>query len=294
MGRMPIPLLLALSGAPAAPLPPAARPLVVGHRGARARFPENTLPAVRHALESGADGVEVDVRVTADDVLVVAHDGTLPPDLCRGPGGRRVPPGVAIRGLSFEALQRYDCGATTNPRFPAQVAVPGTRIPSLAQLLDLLAASDPRAGRRSLLFLELKLDAKGPSLSPAREPYARLVAGLLGERDALGRTVVLSFDHLLLRELRRLEPGLATMPLVESSDDAVAVGRREEAPWIGPRHDRLTPETVGALHAAGVRVFAWTANAPREQERLRDLGVDAIGTDDPAGLVARQAKDAPR
>lgn len=291
---MPIPLLVALAGAPAAPLPPASRVLVVGHRGARARFPENTLPAVRHALEAGADGIEVDVRVTADDVLVVAHDGTLPPDLCTGPGGRRVPPGVAIRGLSFGALRRYDCGAKANPKFPDQKAVPGTPVPSLDELLDLLAAPEPPAARRAILFLELKSAANEPSLSPPRQGFARLVVSLLRERGALGRTIVLSFDHPLLREVRALEPALATMPLVDAPDDLVAVARREEAPWVGPRHGRLTAESVGALHAAGVRVFAWTANAPADQQRLRDLGVDAVGTDDPARLLARQAKDAPR
>ncbi|HYN41343.1 MAG TPA: glycerophosphodiester phosphodiesterase, partial [Thermoanaerobaculia bacterium] len=77
---MPIPLLFLLSGILAPAVPPPPFPLVVGHRGARARFPENTLPALRHALAAGIDGVEIDVRVSADDVLVLAHDATLPPD----------------------------------------------------------------------------------------------------------------------------------------------------------------------------------------------------------------------
>ncbi len=294
MGRMPIPLLVALAGLLVAAVPAAPRVLVVGHRGARARFPENTLPAVRHALEAGADGVEVDIRVTADDVPVVAHDATLPPDLCRAVGGRRVPGGLAIRGLSFEALRRYDCGAAANPAFPDQRAVPGTPIPSLGELLDLLAAPGPPGGRPATLFLELKYEESEPALSPPRDRFARLVVDALKERGFTERTIVLSFDRPLLREVRALEPALATMPLVRDVEDLVAVARREEAPWIGPRHDRLTAGVVAALHAAGVRVFAWTANSPRDQERLERLGVDAVGTDDPAALLARQAKSAPR
>ena len=294
MGRMPIPLLVALAGLLVAAVPEAPRVLVVGHRGARARFPENTLPAVRHALEAGADGVEVDVRVTADDVPVVAHDATLPPDLCRAAGGRRVPGGLAIRGLSFEALRRYDCGADANPAFPDQRAVPGTPIPSLGELLDLLAAPGPPGSRRAILFLELKYDEREPALSPPRDRFARLVVDLLKKRGFTERTIVLSFDRPLLREVRALEPALATMPLVRGSEDLADVARREKASWIGPRQDRVTEEAVSALHAAGVRVFAWTANSPGDQERLARIGVDAVGTDDPAALVARQAGSAPR
>ncbi len=287
MAAMPIALLVALSGAPAPAAPHPARPLVVGHRGARARFPENTLPAIRHALETGAGGVEIDVRVTADDVLVVVHDATLPSDLCRTPDGRRVPAGLAIRGLTLAALRRFDCGAVANPRFPGQRAVPRTPIPTLEEVLDLLDAPEPAGARRATLFLELKHEEDDPSLSPRRAPFARLVVDLLKRRGALGRTLVLSFDHPLLGAVRALEPGLVTVPLVDRDEDLLALARREGASWVGPRHTRLTAAVVQALHAGGVKVFAWTANAPKDQDRLAALGVDAIGTDDPAALVVR-------
>lgn len=288
MWRMPIPLLLVVSAAPAPAVPPL--PLVVGHRGARARFPENTLPALRHALAAGAGGVEIDVRLSADDVPVVTHDATLPPDLCRMPDGRPVPAGLAVRGLSFAALRRFDCGAPTSSRFPDQRAVPGTPIPSLEEVLDLLAGPEPPAARGATLFLELKREEGPPSLSPPREPFARRVAGLLRRRAFTGRTLVLSFDHALLRAVRACDPALRTVPLVDADEDLVALARREEASWVAPRHDRLTAASVAALHAAGVRVFAWTANAPRDQDRLAALGVDAVATDDPERLLGRWAR----
>jgi len=281
-----IPLLVALAGVPGAPVAPLPRPLVVGHRGARARFPENTLPAVRHALEAGADGVEVDVRVTSDGVPVVAHDATLP-DRCRLFDGRPAPPGLAIRGLSFEALRRFDCGAVPDPRFPLQRAVPGTPTPSLDELLALLDAPEPASARAALLFLELKSEESRPSHSPPREEFARLVASRLAARGFARRTLVLSFDHALLRAVRAADPSLVTLPLVDRDEDLVALARREGVAWVGPRHGRLDEAAVAALHAAGVRVFAWTANDRADQERLARIGVDAIGTDDPAPLAAR-------
>ena len=294
MARMPISLLILLSGIPALALPPPPCPLVVGHRGARARFPENTLPALRHALAAGADGVEIDVRVSADNVLVLAHDATLPTDLCRDADGRSVRKGLAIRGLSFEALRRFDCGAVPNPRYPAQRAVPGTPIPSLDEVLDLLAALEPPGARRATLFLELKYEQDAPAFSPPRDLFARLVVDLLRDHGFEDRTIVLSFDHPLLRAVRSLAPALRSMPLVDQNVDLAALARREEASWVGPRHGRLTAASVEALHAAGVKVFAWTANTPRDQDRLAALGVDALGTDDPQALVERWKEGEPR
>lgn len=285
---MPIPLVFAISAISATPAPappPPPRPLVVGHRGARARFPENTLPAVRHALESGADAVEVDVRVTSDDVLVLFHDATIPPGRCRMFDGRPAPAGFAVRALAWEALRTFDCGFLPDPRFPAQRAVPETPPPSLDELLELITTLRP-GDSGPVLFLELKRDAS-PALSPAREPYARLVVDALARRGFAARTVVLSFDHALLGAVRALAPSIATMPLVDHTDDLAVLVRREAAPWIGPRHTLLTPETVAAARAAGARVFAWTVNDPAEQDRLARIGVDAIGTDDPAALVVR-------
>lgn len=280
---MPFPLLVAISAAPAPPPPP--RPLVVGHRGARARFPENTLPAVRHALEAGADAVEVDVRVTSDDVLVLFHDATIPPERCRMFDGRPAPAGFAVRALSFDTLRTFDCGFLPDPRFPGQRAVPETPPPSLDELLELIGTLRPGESG-PVLFLELKRD-EAPALSPAREPYARLAVDALGRRGFAARTVVLSFDHALLRAVRALAPSIATMPLVDRATDLAALARREGAPWVGPRHTLLTPETVAAAHAAGARVFAWTANEAAEQDRLARIGVDAIGTDDPAAFAGR-------
>src|SRR6266568_3328202 len=88
------------------------RILVHGHRGARARRPENTLPAFRYALEQGVDVLELDVAVTRDNVAVVSHDPLLNPAICSGPKL-----GIPIRTLTLDELRAYDCGAKRNPLF---------------------------------------------------------------------------------------------------------------------------------------------------------------------------------
>src|SRR5271156_6099473 len=92
------------------------RILVHGHRGARARRPENTLPAFRYAIEHAVDVLELDVVVTKDNVVVVSHDPVIDAAICSGPKT-----GVAIRSLTLAELREYDCGAKQNPLFAKQV-----------------------------------------------------------------------------------------------------------------------------------------------------------------------------
>src|SRR6266481_3332588 len=111
---------------------PAPRILVHGHRGARAMYPENTIPAFNYAIDAGVDFLEMDVAVTKDNVLVVSHDPHMNPEICTGPH-----PGVAIHELTLRELREYDCGVLKNPHFPKQQPVPGTRVPTLDDVLNL-------------------------------------------------------------------------------------------------------------------------------------------------------------
>src|SRR6266478_9969810 len=97
------------------------RILVHGHRGARARRPENTLPAFQYALDQGVDVLELDVAVTKDNVAVVSHDPLINAAICSGPKT-----GVPIHTLTLAELKAYDCGGKQNPLFATQVPDPGT------------------------------------------------------------------------------------------------------------------------------------------------------------------------
>src|SRR5437588_9586168 len=94
-------LVLAIVTTHAAP-----RILVHGHRGARAIFPENTLPAFEYAIAQGVDVLELDVAVTRDNILVVSHDPTMNPVICSGPREH-----IPIHQLTLDQVREYDCGA---------------------------------------------------------------------------------------------------------------------------------------------------------------------------------------
>ena len=98
--------------------------------------------------------------------------------------------------------------------------------------------------------------------------------------------LVQSFDHRLLRAVRRLDRGLAISALVEGTYlDLVAIARGLGAEWVSPEHLWIDRPMVEALHRAGVRVAVWTVNGEADVARARALGVDAIITDDPEAVV---------
>lgn len=257
------------------PTRPSRRILVHGHRGARAVYPENTIPAFHYAIEAGADAVELDVLATRDDVLVVVHDPRINPEICAGPRPR-----AAIRELTLAELGEYDCGALINPKFSKQQPVPGARIPTLKEVLRLSL-------RGQFHFdIEPKSFPRRPALAPPPDCFARLLADEIAGEGLEQRVVIQSFDFRVLRAVKRLVPEIRIAALWHSLPRPfVSVAESAGADIVSPHFRLITARQVRAAHAAHLEVVPWTANRPREWQRLIDAGVDGIITDDPAGLI---------
>jgi glycerophosphoryl diester phosphodiesterase len=231
--------------------------LLLGHRGAiHPTAPENTLAAVERALRQGADGVEVDVRVTADGVPVCHHD----PSLERTAGDRRA---VAMTGY-------------------AELPWIGShRIPRLSEVVDLVAG-------RGRLVVELK----PPSWPALEAPESVSAVADVLRRNRLDHVSVSSFDRLRLRAFRchglscpTALLGRPAVPLLGIVRQAIQDGHPEVHPHVSSVLAR--PDVVKTAHAHGLRVTSWTVNRAEDLAALRDLGLHAVITDDPA--VARQA-----
>ena len=252
------------------------RLLVSGHRGARAVLPENTIPGFIHAIEAGADAIELDVVATADDVLAVCHDLVLRRSRCLGPPGRRT-----VRRLQWSELARFDCGSLVNPRFPRQKPVPGAGIPSLDDVLRL-------AGLGDFLFqIEVKTIPRMPGSGPPPDRFAELLLERIRAHGLEARVIVQSFDFRVLRALRRLAPGIALAALDQFGLRSFRmIARRSGAGIVAPFRRLATRRKVRLAQAAGIQVIPWTSNTPRDWNRLIRAGVDGIITDDPGGLIA--------
>ena len=106
--------------------------LVHGHRGARARRPENTIPAFRYAIDAGVDALESDMAVTKDGIIVMSHDPVLEPPVCTGPA-----PSAVIHQLTLSQVKEWIAAQCAIRGFATQQLIPGTRMPTLDELLDL-------------------------------------------------------------------------------------------------------------------------------------------------------------
>jgi glycerophosphoryl diester phosphodiesterase len=279
--------LLATSTAIGADTPGRTPVLVIGHRGARAVRPENTPAAFTYALHAGVDAIELDLAVTRDDRLVVVHDPQVNGDLCLGPDGKRITERTAIRALTLAELRRLDCGTLRNPRFPDQVPVPGQRIPTFEEAIALVRGATGPTAATVRLLVEMKTVPGRPDLGPPPNRLANLLVVAVRASGFADRITLQSFDHRVLVAVRALDPTIALSALVGENRlaDPVAVAKAAGAGVLAPHHEWIGVADVRALHEAGIRVLPWTANGAAAWDRLLDLGVDGIITDDPAGLI---------
>lgn len=220
------------------------RPLVIAHRGASRECPENTLPAFLRALELGVDGIELDVHLTRDHVVVVHHDA-VPRVL---PASPRLA-GRAIADLSLDEVRRLKVDDDTG-------------IPTLSEVLEAV-------GDRAEVFIEIK------GLHMEREVVA--CAGEFGQRFAIH-----SFDHRAVKRVRKLAPEFRTGVLLSSyliETDAALTAAGASDCW--QQWELIDDQLVADVHSVGGRVIAWTINSRDRALELGRMRVDGLCSDVP-------------
>jgi glycerophosphoryl diester phosphodiesterase len=239
----------------------ASRVLVIAHRGDSRQAPENTLPAFESAAALGVDFVELDYLASADGVPVVFHDEFLDrtTDACRRWSDRKIP----LAAKTFAQLSGLDAGSWFAPQFI------GTRLSSLEQVL---AAIVPRA----CLMIERK---SGDAAS---------CVALLQSLGALSRVTVHAFDWHFLRECHELAPELLLGALgnKQPNDLILDAARALGASLIGWEAAMLDEPAIAAIHARGLKAWAWTVDDPAEAHRLLAAGIDGLISNVP-GVMQR-------
>jgi glycerophosphoryl diester phosphodiesterase len=243
---------------------------VIGHRGALALAPENTLAAFAAGERCGVDAIEFDVQRSADGVPVVIHDHTLD----RTTNGRG-----AVSVHTFAEIRSLDAGSHFDRRFA------GERVPSLDELLTWAAP------RTVGLMLELKQPSPGTGL-PRDAELARATVELVRERGLLSRTIFISFDHPSLAKVLEFEPRADVGLLTEGPILIDPLAPARALPGARGLHVRwwwVTSELCEAAHAAGMHVHAWGFGRSGTSEvihRLASWGVDSLSADAPDELLA--------
>jgi len=225
--------------------------LTIAHRGASGYAPENTFAAFRKAIAMGAGFIETDLQLSRDARFVAIHDATV---------NRTTNGQGAVHDLTLAELRRLDAGSWFGSEFA------GERIPTLEEVLEFAKKHDV------VFYLELK-----PSGSWGGE-HALISA--LRESSEIARTVVISFDPMILAGVRKIEPTLMTGLLFEGK----IVGPLEKAIEIGARQlvvrgDLVTPRLLKEARERDLQVICWTVNHPRHMRLLAEAGVDGIISD---------------
>lgn len=281
---------------------------IEAHRGGRALRPENTLQSFANALSIGVDTLELDMGVTKDGVIVISHERGLNPDLARDATGAYVPPpGIPFVKLTLAEVESYDVGqirpgSDYAARFPDQKSVPGTRIPTLAQVFALVRRSGNRHVR---LNIETKIDPGHPEESPDPARFVGTVLDLLRTENFADRVTIQSFDWRTLQLVQKQAPTIPTVYLSMQAGDEANVFRDKPSPWTAGfdpmRFGGSVPRTVkaagGAIwsplytdiddaavkeaHDLGLKVVVWTVNDAKAMADLIGMGVDGIISDRP-------------
>ena len=284
-----------------------------GHRGARGLSPENTLPAFATALSLGVTTLELDVGLTADDVVVVMHDRILNPSVARDASGRWLDgPGPSLFSLSFAELGSYDVGRI-DPQsdyargFPRQTPVDGTHPPSLAEVFELTR----KAGNQVVQFnIETKVSPESPGETASAVLFADALIKVVKTYDLEKRVIIQSFEWATLLYVQKVAPSIRTSYLTTQQEwfDNLKAGQPGISAWTaGFDIDQFAGSVPGLVEAAGgdiwspfyrdvnadnlldahnrgLSVIVWTVNEEQEMIRLIELGVDGIISDYPDRL----------
>ncbi len=233
---------------------------IYAHRGSSGTHPENTIAAFKAASDLPVHGIEFDVHMTKDGELVVIHDEKID----RTSNGKGF-----VKDMTLKELEKFDFGEWYSPNFK------GEKIPTLREVLKIFTATHHH------LNIELKSDVF------PYEGMEQKVLSMLDELKLVDRAVISSFNHEMVREVKRLAPGIETAILfmevmIAPHDYAKAIEADALHAFFPTVFRQMGKDAV----ASGKKVRVFTVNEEHYADLLKNVGVDAIFTDYPKKMYS--------
>ncbi|MBA3017843.1 MAG: glycerophosphodiester phosphodiesterase [Proteobacteria bacterium] len=219
--------------------------MIMGHRGAAALEPENTLLSIRKAMEIGVDAVEIDVHLSKDKEIVVMHDSTLD-RTTNGTG--------PVNNYTLSELKKYDAGK-------------GETIPTLQQVMEL-------TDKKVSLVIELK-----------EKDTEKIVVEQIKKNKLEDNVYVISFWHRLVKNVKEMDGNIKTGVLLVGCPVDTSIADRISADVLVMKYTFVDAEFVELSHKNGLKVFIWNIDDPNLVKPFADMGVDGIGSNNPGILV---------
>lgn len=274
--------------------------IVAGATGYGA-WPDNSLEGARECLAAPVDGIEIDVQMTADGVVVAHHDYRLARGSTRLHGEWLAERSTPIKTMTFAELQQYDVGrwrpgSSHFERHPHRAQYDGVHVPSLRDLLTLL---NETAGSKRLIYVEIKTDPQDPADATDAETLTRAVLDEIDAAHYAAHSKIIAFDWKVLRLARARLPDIATAhltvpPQLEHQVKRLADGASPWTDGFDPRDHRgsvfaaikahggeewspyfteVDETTVAAARAAGLKIGPWGLSATADIKRMIALSV---------------------
>ena len=240
-------------------------PLVLAHRGANKRAPQNTIPAFVKAVEFGSDGIETDVHLSKDGEIVICHNYTI--DATSDGKG-------LISDYTCEELKKYDFGSYFSQDFR------GVTLPTINELLDVV---------KDMKLINIEI--KPPK---TKNDLVKKTIETVHNYGISDSVIISCFDPECIRESKEIDPGIRTGLLYEDDDlgkEIMSFGVEKYCAQLNanaahPMCELITEDEVKRLHALGMAVNVWTVNEKEDILRLTEWGCDALISDVPDYVIS--------
>lgn len=263
----------------------------VGHRGARGLMPENTIPAFKKGIETGANTIEFDVHITKDHQVVVYHDASFDPAYTTMPDGTDIPASArkqyTFYQMNYADIRKFIIGEKDYPAFPEQQRLK-TYAPLLSEMIDSIETfTQAHHLAPTIYLLEIKSGANSDGVEqPAPEEYMNIMMGILKPylKALQGRLIIQSFDIRPLQVLHRTHPSIPLGFLTGDKNKSVAENIEAMGfvpAFYNPHFSLVTPELLKTCHDKKMKVLPWTVEKIDKMQQLKTMGVDGLITDYP-------------
>ena len=261
-----------------------------GHRGCRGLMPENTIPAMVHAIGLGVTTLEMDICFSKDKKAFLSHEPFFNHEITTQPDGNFIDEkdekSYNLYQMSYDSITKYDVGMKPHPRFPQQQKMKAVK-PLLADVFTAIK-KEMMTRRRPFPYynIETKTNPATDNIyHPAPAEFVELLMAVIKENQMEDFVIIQSFDFRTLQYLHQHYPNIKTAMLIEDYDkrsiEAQLAALGFTPTIYSPAYVLATEEVIKKCHQQNIQIIPWTVNDKKEIDRLKALGVDGIISDYP-------------
>jgi glycerophosphoryl diester phosphodiesterase len=261
-----------------------------GHRGCRGLMPENTIPAMLHAIDLGVVTLEMDVVFTKDDKIILSHEPFFNHEITTKPDGSFVKEEeekkLNIYRMNYEEVKTFDVGLKPHPRFPFQQKIKAVK-PLLSDVID---SAEEYCRQKKVTPVYYNIETKTQPFTdgiyhPGPDEFVTILMNVIVSKHIQDRVIIQSFDFRTLQYLHQNYPAIKTAALIEDFDKRSfdeQLARLGFVPNIySPEFSLVTLPLIRQCHKKKIKIIPWTVNDPAKMKELKEMGVDGLITDYP-------------